>query len=225
MIRRLIVQNVLWLGAMGAILFLAAGTLRWRAGWAFIAIMVVVSFAGTAWLYHRDPALLAERMASPLQQGQAKWDKLFILTFMPLMLLWLAVMPLDAVRYRISDMPVWLQWTGALMIVGCMVLVVFTFRENTYAAPVVRVQSERGHHVVTTGPYGYVRHPMYSGALLYLAGVPLLLGSWIGLAMTPLFIAMLGARTIMEERTLMTGLRGYADYAARVRYRFMPGIW
>jgi protein-S-isoprenylcysteine O-methyltransferase Ste14 len=124
-----------------------------------------------------------------------------------------------------SDMPVWLQWIGALMIVGCLILVVFTFRENTYAAPVVRVQSERGHDVVTTGPYGYVRHPMYSGALLYLAGVPLLLGSWIGLAMTPLFIAMLGARTIMEERTLMTGLRGYADYVARVRYRFMPGIW
>src|SRR5262249_11674992 len=99
------------------------------------------------------------------------------------------------------------------------------FRENSYAAPVIKIQPERGHTVVTTGPYRYVRHPLYAGALLYFLGTPLQLGSWLGLAPVPLMIVALAFRAVMEERMLATELKGYADYAERVRWRLIPRIW
>ena len=99
------------------------------------------------------------------------------------------------------------------------------FRENTFAAPVVKVQAARAHHVVSTGPYAFVRHPMYSGMMLFFVGVPLLLGSWWGLVIAPVFFLLFAIRTRIEERELMRGLPGYADYAARVRYRLLPGLF
>jgi protein-S-isoprenylcysteine O-methyltransferase Ste14 len=99
------------------------------------------------------------------------------------------------------------------------------FNENSFAAAVVRVQAERGHRVVSSGPYALVRHPMYSAAVLFMIGVPLLLGSWWGTAMSPIFVVLFAIRTRIEESTLAAGLPGYADYAARVRYRLVPGLW
>ena len=103
--------------------------------------------------------------------------------------------------------------------------IMWVFRENSFAAPVVKVQSDRDHHVVSTGPYALVRHPMYSGITLFFVGVPLLLGSWWGVAIALLFIVLFAIRTRIEERALIDGLPGYADYAARVRYRLLPGVW
>jgi protein-S-isoprenylcysteine O-methyltransferase Ste14 len=99
------------------------------------------------------------------------------------------------------------------------------FHENTFAAPVVRVQAERAHHVIDTGPYAVVRHPMYASAFLYLIGIPLLLGSWYALWMVPVFVAGLASRAVFEERLLRRTLPGYADYVSRVRYRLIPGVW
>jgi protein-S-isoprenylcysteine O-methyltransferase Ste14 len=101
----------------------------------------------------------------------------------------------------------------------------WVFRENSFAAPVVKVQSARAHRVVSTGPYALVRHPMYSGIMLFFVGVPLLLGSWWGVAIALLFIVLFAIRARIEERALIDGLPGYADYAARVRYRLVPGVW
>jgi protein-S-isoprenylcysteine O-methyltransferase Ste14 len=106
-----------------------------------------------------------------------------------------------------------------------MYLCYLTFRENSYAAPVVKIQRERGHRVVSTGPYAHIRHPMYAGALLFFIGTPLLLGSWWGLVAAPVIAAMLAVRAALEERTLADELPGYRDYTARVRYRLIPGIW
>jgi protein-S-isoprenylcysteine O-methyltransferase Ste14 len=103
--------------------------------------------------------------------------------------------------------------------------IMWVMHENSFAAPVVKVQSERGHRVIDSGPYAWVRHPMYSGSLLFLAGTSLLLGSWWGVAMTPLFTVLFGIRTGIEERTLTVGLPGYGDYTSRVRYRLLPGVW
>jgi protein-S-isoprenylcysteine O-methyltransferase Ste14 len=99
------------------------------------------------------------------------------------------------------------------------------FRVNSFAAPVIKVQAARDHHVISTGPYAFVRHPMYSGVMLFFLGVPLLVGSWWGLAIAPLFAVLFAVRARIEERALLAGLPGYADYAARVRYRLLPGIW
>jgi protein-S-isoprenylcysteine O-methyltransferase Ste14 len=98
-------------------------------------------------------------------------------------------------------------------------------RTNSFAAPVVKIQKDRGHTVVTTGPYAIVRHPLYFGALFYIAGTSLALGSWWGLAMVPIFTVLLGIRIGIEEETLRMGLEGYDDYAQRVRWRLVPLIW
>lgn len=122
-------------------------------------------------------------------------------------------------------MPVWAQATGAILIALCMYLAYLTFRENSYAAPVIKIQRERGHHVVSTGPYAHVRHPMYAGAVLFFIGTPLLLGSWWGLAAAPLIAAVMAVRAVLEERVLADELPGYREYATRVRYRLIPGVW
>jgi protein-S-isoprenylcysteine O-methyltransferase Ste14 len=122
-------------------------------------------------------------------------------------------------------MPLALQTLG-LVLLGLGIYVIWlTMLENSYAAPVVKIQKERGHKVISSGPYAYVRHPMYAGALLYVLGLPLLLGSWWGLATAPLLALMLILRIPLEERTLRAELEGYADYAARTRYRLLPWVW
>ena len=138
---------------------------------------------------------------------------------------WMIVMGLDAVRFRISQVPLWLQAVGAAGILVSQYVFWLVFRANSYAAPVVKVQKERGHAIATGGPYALVRHPMYAGAILFLVGTPLLLGSWIGLALSPALVVAFAVRAVYEERTLAAQLPEYADYAARVRYRFVPLIW
>ena len=103
--------------------------------------------------------------------------------------------------------------------------IMWVFRENSFAAPVVKVQAARHHHVISSGPYAFVRHPMYSGIMLFFVGVPLLLGSWWGVAIAPVFAVLFAIRARIEERALVEGLPDYADYAARVRYRLLPGVW
>jgi protein-S-isoprenylcysteine O-methyltransferase Ste14 len=98
-------------------------------------------------------------------------------------------------------------------------------RENPYSSAVVRVQKERAHTVISTGPYSYVRHPMYSGACLFFPGTALLLGSWYGVLCTPVFIALFAARTVLEENLLRKDLEGYEAYMAQVKYRFFPHVW
>lgn len=138
---------------------------------------------------------------------------------------WFVVMALDTARYRYSDMPFVLGAAGALAVAGCMYLAYLTFRANSFAVPVVRIQHERNQMVVDTGPHTIVRHPTYAGAVLYFLWGPLLLGSWIGLALAPVLIVLLGVRVWLEERMLIAELPGYADYARRVRWRPVPGGW
>ncbi|VIO67171.1 methyltransferase family protein [Bradyrhizobium ivorense] len=207
---------------LAVLLFLAAGTVRWAGGWVFLLEIAIGGLLTEAWLAKHDPALLAERRTS---RGQAGWDRV-ITSMMPLLwLAWLPLMALDAVRYQTSFVPGSVQCAGALMIAASFIIVYRTYRENSYAAPVVKIQRERGHAAVTTGPYAYVRHPIYAGGLLTYVGTPLLLGSWYGLAIVPVMAALLGLRSMMEERMLTTELDGYADYLARVRYRLVPMVW
>jgi protein-S-isoprenylcysteine O-methyltransferase Ste14 len=225
MVAKLIIRTLLWIAALAVILFGAAGTVRWPAGWIFLAELGGFGLAIGLWLARYDPALLAERMSTFVQPAQKAWDKVFLVAVLVLWTAWLVLMPLDAVRFRWSQVPAWVQAIGALLIALCMYLCYLTFRENSYAAPVVKIQHERGHRVVSTGPYAYIRHPMYAGALLFFIGTPLLLGSWWGLLAAPVIAAMLAVRAVLEERTLADGLPGYRDYISRVRYRLIPGVW
>ncbi len=134
---------------------------------------------------------------------------------------WMEV-PLHAV-YR--HMPEAMSAAGAVLIPIGFFIVWLTFRENSFAAPVIKIQEERGQRVISTGPYRIVRHPMYAGATLYMIGMPLLLGSWLGLLVLPLIFGALPVRIFIEEAALRRGLPGYGEYAARVRYRLVPGVW
>ena len=209
---------------MAVFLLVPAGTLDWPAAWGFLAEMGVLSLALGLWLARHDPALLAERLGSPFQRTQKTWDKIFVVVLMVLYFGWLVLIGLDA-RWGISRVPLWLQALGALGVALSTYVTFLTFRENSYAAPVVKIQRERGHRVVSTGPYAYVRHPMYAGGLLMFVGMPLQLGSWLGLAAVALLVPLLAFRMVMEERTLAAELDGYRDYAKRVRWRLVPRIW
>jgi len=225
MIRRLVQKSLAGFAIMLVLLFVPAGTLAWPAGWALLIEFSIASTLITRWLLRHNPELLAERMAPLIQRDQKPWDKVLMAAFLFLWCAWLVVMSLDAARFGWSDVPLWLQALGAIAIAVGMYITFLTMRANTFAAPVVKIQAARGHRVVSDGPYAVVRHPMYGGALLLIAGIPLLLGSWWGLAMALIIVLLLAIRAVMEERTLMAELPGYTDYATRVRYRMIPGVW
>jgi protein-S-isoprenylcysteine O-methyltransferase Ste14 len=222
---RLVVQTSVWLGLMGLLLFLAAGTWQWPQAWAFIAIFALGSIAFSAWLIRRDPALLAARLGPLMQRGQPLWDKLFLTIFVCVWLGWLVLMGLDAQRWHTSHIPAWLNMVGGTLVIAGFLATSVVLRANSFAAPVVRVQTERGQRLIDTGPYAYVRHPMYATAILHLVGMPLLLGSWYGVLAVPLFIVGLAPRAVFEEHLLRRDLPGYANYMKRVRYRLIPGVW
>ena len=224
MIAKLLLQNTITTAGMGALLFACAGTMHWPAAWVFLATCALLGPLCGWWLYRVDPALLAERLRPVLQKDQPAADKAFMIVFVIAMLAWLAAMGLDR-RTQSSDMPVALQALGLVLFVLSTLFILWVFRENSFAAPVVKLQAERAQRVVSTGPYAHVRHPMYSGMILFFAGVPLLLGSWWGFLMVPLFLVLFAGRIRIEERTLREGLPGYADYVTHVRYRLLPGVW
>ncbi len=195
-----------------ALLFVSAGTLLWPAGWAFLALFFGFALAIILWLARKEPELLAERMSSPMQSGQPLWDKVFVVAVMVLFVAWLILMALDAVRFGWSEVPGWLQILGALGVVLSFYIMFLTFRENAYLALVVKVQEERGQSVVSTGPYRYVRHPMYASTFLFFPGSALLLGSWWGLMFCTVLLGLLVWRIPLEERMLENGLTGYDEY-------------
>jgi protein-S-isoprenylcysteine O-methyltransferase Ste14 len=180
------------------------------------------------WLARHDPDLLAERMtgqAKGTQGGQKGWDLVWTAAASLLFIGWFALMGLDAVRFGWSNVPVWLQAVGALLVVGSFWLFFAVFRANSFLSPVVRVQKERGQKVIDTGPYAVVRHPMYAAVIPFALGTSLLLGSWWGLVPAALLVLIMAWRAVQEERTLRAELPGYVEYAARVRYRLIPGVW
>src|SRR4030095_8859446 len=138
---------------------------------------------------------------------------------------WLVFMALDAVRFHWSHVPIGLQVLGVVVLLISFYLLFLTFRENSYLSPVVRIQEERGQTVVSTGPYRYVRHPMYAGILVFMVGTPLLLGSAYGIIVGLIFMIVLGRRALLEERTLRQELPGYAAYMEKVKYRILPYVW
>jgi len=224
MVTKLIVQSVLWYSLMAGILFVAAGSVAWPGAWVFLIEMIVLGTASAFWLLHFDPELLKERLKAPIQHGQSAADRWIMGTFLALWCAWLVAMGLEVCWLGVPYAP-WTGTAGALLIAASIVIVCWTCRANSFAAPVVRIQAERHHRVATTGPYRFVRHPMYSGSLLMLVGIPLLLGTYRGLAWVLILGGLLALRSVIEERMLLANLEGYADYAAHVRFRLIPAVW
>jgi protein-S-isoprenylcysteine O-methyltransferase Ste14 len=207
-----------------AALFLPAGTLAWPAGWIFLLLFFGFFIGVNMWLDRHNPGLLTERMhfGTSDQQG---WDKILF----PLLLLypfvWLVFMSLDAVRFHWSLEPAWVQAVGTAVLLGSFYLSYLTFRENSYLSPVVRIQEDRGQTVISSGPYHYVRHPVYAGIAVFAVGTSLLLGSWYGVLLGLILIVIVERRAVLKERTLRKELQGYAAYMAEVKYRLIPHVW
>ncbi|HSP33283.1 MAG TPA: isoprenylcysteine carboxylmethyltransferase family protein [Thermoanaerobaculia bacterium] len=222
---KLAVQIVSMSVVYALMLFLGAGTIAWAEGWIFLALFFGFTIAISAWLLKVNPGLLQERMTGIGKRDQKKWDKVFSLIAAILFFGWMVLIPIDAVRYRWSHVPLVVKIIGAAIVLWSFYLHFLVFRENSYLSSAVRIQTDRGQTVVSTGPYARVRHPMYAAAQLMLAGASLLLGSWLGLvALVPLTIAI-AFRAIGEERTLRAELPGYDEYMRNVRYRFIPRVW
>jgi len=211
-------------GLMGLCLFGTAGTLAWIEGWAYLVMQFGCSLMMTVWMWRNDPALLKSR-TQILKSGMHGRDRLFMVVFILLFFPYLLIPGLDAVRYGWSEIPWVLELAGLIGAAASMGLILRVMQVNSFASPTIEVQKHRGHTVIDTGPYAVVRHPMYSGFVLYLICVPLALGSWWTLLPGLLICSSLLLRIPFEEKTLHTELDGYTDYCTRVHFRLIPGVW
>lgn len=214
-----------WLSLIAVALFAAAGTLGWPGAWIFLVLFIGGQFAVMGWLKRHDPALFEQRTRAFRQPDQPRWDKAIGLALIVVWYLWLVLMGLEVRWAGGSRTPVFVLAAGALLLIAAYLLIVWAFKANTFATTAVRIQAERGQTVIDSGPYGWVRHPIYSASLAIHIGTALVLGARWGLSVLPVLTILIGLRAVLEERTLRRGLAGYGGYAARVRWRLVPGIW
>lgn len=209
-----------------ALLFAPAGHLGWWRAWALMGALTAGSVIMSAWLYRHDPALLRERLRSPIQPGQPRVDQVVLLGFVVAFMAWTAFVPLDVFRLHLLGRPgPAASSAGMGLVVLALWLIHLTLRENSFAAPVVKHQRERDHRVIDTGVYGAVRHPMYAALVLLMEGMALWLESWAAALLAVVPASALLARIFVEERFLARELPGYPAYMHRVRYRLVPFLW
>ncbi len=213
------VQSAVFLAITAAALFGGAGTLDIPSFWVYLVILAAIMVASLVGL---DPDLLSERMRPGGQKPPRVLQLLALLFFAH----WLLA-GLDRGRFHWSDtVPDWLQATGLLVVAAGNALCFWAMRVNRFFSSIIRIQSDRGQHVIDRGPYAIVRHPGYVGGILFMVGSGIALGSWLAWAvLAAASLPFLLGRAINEDRILQADLPGYRDYAARVRWRLLPGIW
>ncbi len=223
LIVRYAVRETLGLVSMGVALFWSAGRVDWWPGWGALGVMAGWIVATAIVILRSNPELLAERLGP--RKGAKPWDTAIVSVLGLTQLARYIVAGLDA-RYGWSgEMPVGVQAVALALCALSYGVFVWATASNAFFSQVVRIQKERGHAVVTGGPYRYVRHPGYAGAILHELAVSFLLGSWWSLIAGGLGALLLVLRTALEDRTLKAELEGYLDYASRVRRRLVPGVW
>jgi protein-S-isoprenylcysteine O-methyltransferase Ste14 len=223
LVARYAIRETMGIVVMGVALFWSAGQIDWWPAWAAIAVMLAWIVATAIVIFRFNPDLLTERLGP--RKGAKHWD-IAIMSILGLtQLVRYIVAGLDQ-RYGWTDgFPLAAQIAALTVCVLGYALVVWATASNIFFSQIVRIQSERGDTVATSGPYHYVRHPAYVGAILYELAVPILLASSWALIASGLNAILLILRTALEDRTLQAQLTGYADYARQVRYRLLPGIW
>ena len=217
-----ILANLLTFAILLACLFIPAGTLSYWQAWVFLTVFAASSQALGIYFLTHDRKLVERRMkigpAAEQRPAQKIISALFMLGFVGFV-----VLPAFDHRFGWSPVAPVLSVLANAIIVLSFVLFFLVMKSNSYAASTIQV--EEGQRVVSTGPYAYVRHPMYSGALLLVAAMPLALGSWLGVLLIVPFFPVLVWRILDEEDFLRKDLPGYAEYMRRVRYRLIPRVW
>jgi protein-S-isoprenylcysteine O-methyltransferase Ste14 len=223
---QLITTVLLNVAIFGVLLFAPAGRLAWWRGWVLLGVVLVCSTATIFGVFASRPELLAERYKPPLQKSQPFYDKIVLIALIGSFAGLLVLIPLDVFRLHLMGMPEnSISSLGMVLFILGWLTMSLSFRENAYAAPVVKHQAERQHVVVDTGVYRVVRHPMYAGAVLLMIGMPLWLQSYAATVFAAVPIALLALRIVLEEQFLRRELKDYKAYAARVRSRLIPFVW
>ncbi|MBN2489807.1 MAG: isoprenylcysteine carboxylmethyltransferase family protein [Planctomycetes bacterium] len=204
--------------------FWIAGRIDWLGGWFYVGVVVACHAVSALVLWRRNPELLWRR--GSIGQGTRAWDAICLGGLGVTFLATVGLGALDAGRHGWSAMPAGLCLVGALLYAGFVVLLTWCMVVNPHFEKTVRIQLDRAHRVIQTGPYRLVRHPGYAGLLLgFILGTPLLLGSWWAFLPALGSLGMIAVRTALEDRLLRAELPGYREYAERVRYRLVPGVW
>jgi protein-S-isoprenylcysteine O-methyltransferase Ste14 len=220
---RLVAKLATAIALLGLALLVPAGTWRWPAAWGFIGLYLAFAVPVGIWLFRTNPALLASRIDWTKRAPKA-WDRALMAAYVPVFVATYVVAGLDF-RLGWSDLPPTLRAFAFVLVGAFYPLLFLVLRENAFLSRVVEVNPEAGHRVVTTGPYAVVRHPMYAGYIVWLVATPLALGSLPALAPALLIAGGILVRTVLEDRTLHAELPGYPEYAARVRWRLVPGVF
>lgn len=218
-----LIDQLASIAAAGVAMLWSAGRIDWWPAWAIMAVWLAWFGAMDAVIFRLSPDLMAERLAPP--KGAKAWDK----TIMSVIRL------VQLARYILGGLDQRYGWTAGFPVAAqiaalaaCLVstaLFVWAMASNAFFSQIVRIQSDRGHAVATGGPYRYVRHPGYAATILFEFALSSLLGSWWALIPAGVCAVLFVLRTALEDRTLRAELPGYADYARRVRYRLLPGVW
>lgn len=222
---RAILQVLLFVVLMPLLPVLISGRMGWWEGWIY-GLLAILSFGISRMLAaRRHPDLLAERGRLTEQQDAEGWDR----RLAPWLGLggvgMLVVIGLDARFGWSPDFSPTAKWAALIALLAGYALSSYALIENRFFSATVRIQRERDHRVVSSGPYRWIRHPGYAGALLTYLATPVFMESWWALIPAALTASLMGLRTALEDRTLQDRLQGYREYAARVRYRLVPGVW
>ena len=204
---------------LSAMFFLTAGTFAYWEAWLYLAILFIPMFFVGTWLLKNDPELLERRMRFREKETTQKR----VINFSLLWFLLAFLLPGFDHRFGWSDVPVWVVLAAALLVLLGYFMVFWVFRENSYASRVIEVA--QGQQVIDTGPYAFVRHPMYAGSIVLYLFSPLALGSWWAMIPALPIIPVLIVRLLNEEEILLRDLPGYAAYRQKVRFRLLPGVW
>jgi protein-S-isoprenylcysteine O-methyltransferase Ste14 len=204
-------------------LFVPAGTIRWPRAWIFLGVV----FVGTAMtMFAISGELLNERYKLPVQRGQPRFDQIGIFAFVGSFVATVLFIPFDVFRLHLLRPPdIVTAIFGLALFAAGWTLITVAMSANAFAAPVVRHQKERGQRVIDSGPYRFVRHPMYSAVIPMLVGMSLWLGSFAGAVVSIVPTVLIGIRAMLEEKFLRRELPGYAEYITRTRFRMIPYVW
>ncbi len=221
---RVVLRVIMGFIFMSALLFIPAGTISWTEAWIYLVIQFGSSISFWLWLRKNNPELLKDRLAL-VKKKQKNWDKVLMWSMTPFFIALLIIPGLDAVRYQWSFISGEVKMIAYIVIFISLISFFIVMRENTFLSRVVEIQEDKGHHVITTGPYRYIRHPMYVAVIALFFALPVALGSLYGLIPAFFVAAAIIFRTYLEDKTLHKELPGYLEYAQRTKYRLLPGIW
>ena len=210
----------------GSLLFVPAGTLDWWRAWVFLGVVFGSAVASTLSVFRANKDLLAERFKPPVQKGQPLADKIIVILLIAGFASVVVCISLDVFRWHLMVTPgTFVSSLGLVLFVVGWWLMTLALRENAFAAPGVKHQADRQHTVIESGVYGVVRHPMYTGSVPLLVGMPLWLESYAAALLASVPIGTLVVRIVVEEQFLRRALAGYNAYTERVQYRLIPFVW